>query len=228
MRTRDELERLTVAGQPLLTDAAPLVDRDEEERILGRVLASSREPAGPRPTRLLRPALLVAGAAVAAAAIAVVSTGVLGGSNSPATRGSGRGKLALTGPTIQLAGYRFRTPAGFKRTFSSCMPVPAAGRPTTVLNGFAAAASADGGCVEAVYLIASSTLQGSVIPAGAQPVDVGAYQGYFVAQDADGRAALYVDLPKAAGDQDLVYLVLRARDVSEDQLVAVAVSGLPG
>ena len=95
--------------------------------------------------------------------------------------------------------------------------------PSAAGNGFAAAASADGGCVEAFYVISTS---GSAIPQGATPVDVGSYQGYVVAQDGADDSALYVVLPGPGKYWQA--LLLSAKGLTEAQLVAVAQSGLPG
>jgi hypothetical protein len=229
MRTSKELERLSAAEPSLLGQTESFVDASEEERILELILASGRPRAAGRgwKTRRRRTAFLLVGAALAAAVVAVAS---IGHGNRTASRSRGQhDHLALSGATIQLAGYRFKTPAGFKTSTSTCgAPAASPGKPTAVLNGFAAAASADGGCVEAAYLIAPSTQQGGLIPKDAQSVDVGQYQGYYLAQSVDGRSALYVGLPKAGGTQNIVYLVLLARDLTEDQLIAVARSGLPG
>lgn len=227
MRTSNALNRLSAAAPALLSRPESVVGPVEEDRILAGIFAAG--PGAERPTaHRAGPVLLFAGAAVAVAAIGIVASGVVSRSTPPATRVGGGRHVVLSGPRIQLAGYRFRTPAGFKRSSGSCMPAATAGKPTTVLNGFAAAASADGGCVEAAYLIAPSGLQGGPIPGDAQPVAVGPYEGYFVSQSVDGGSALYVGLPKAGGDQSIVYLVLLARDLTEGQLIAVAESGLPG
>jgi hypothetical protein len=215
MRTRNALERLAAAGRPLLAEAESLVEPDERERILERILASERRVAAV-PSRRRTVLVLVLGAIVAAA-IAVVSIGVF----TRSSRTGGHHPFALTGPTIELAGYHFRTPAGFKAA-SSCQAPPTGTGPTTVLNGFAAAASADG-CVEAAVLIHAGAR-----PAGAEPVDVGQYQAYYASPDSSGESTLYVELPNAGGDGGPAYVVLFARGLTEDQLVAVAASGLPG
>jgi hypothetical protein len=224
MRTRNELERLEAAGRPLLVETESLVNADEEERILERILAEDRpRHAGrKRMTRRRRAALLVVGAALAAVVVAVAS---IGHGTRSANVSKDPHRFVLSGSPIQLAGYRFKTPAGFKASGDSC--VPSSSSVQVGANGFAAAASADGGCVEAFYLIASAD-SASPIRESAYPVGVGSYQGYFVPPDSSGRSTLYVELPMAGGDQNHVYLLLLARGLTEDQLVAVAVSGLPG
>ena len=206
MRAHDALERLAAAGGPLLAEVESLVDTSEEERILGRILASDRRVAVVHRRR--RTVLVLAGVAVLGAAAALASLEIGGG--SPATG-------ALSGARIELAGFHFRTPAGFEESTTSC-------RPTNDFNGFAAAASADGGCLDAFVMFSS---RGSAIPAGADPVTVGAYQGYFVSADASQQTSLYVVLPARGGFVKWQALVLDARGLTEDQLVAVAESGLP-
>jgi hypothetical protein len=227
MRTRDELERLAVAGRPLLAGADALVDAAEEGRILARILASDRPAeavARRRSTpRALWAALVLVGAVVVAAGVAVVSTGVLGRSNSPATRPRGDRNLALSGARIELAGYEFKTPAGFKASSDSCVAASSSSSgPVTVMNGFAAAASADGGCIEAFGMVSGS---GSPAQHGAEPVAVGAYQGYYVPEDDSGESTLYIQIP-ASGDLSH-YLALFAEGLTEQQLIAIAQSGLP-
>ena len=243
MRTRDGLGRLALGGRPLLAEADALVDADEEYRILRRILASGRPSARPSAARRLRPMLLLAGAAIAAV-LAVIATGVLGPANPPAARTGGHGHLALSGSRIDLAGYRFRTPAGFKASTSACEGAPSGSGPRTVFQGFAAAASAEGGCVEAGLLRTDT----AYVPAGAEPVEVGSYQGYFLSHapgdgchltpltpepcsreqaNASGDPALYVEIPDAADSQHYAYLVLFSQGLTESQLIAVAESGLP-
>ena len=216
MPARNPIERLAAAWRPLLSAADTLVGTAEEDRILEQILASSRNggatlPAIPR----LRAGVLLA-AVASVAAIALVATGVLG--RSSPSGGGGHRHLALSGAKLELAGYRFKTPAGFKASSRSCIGTPS--DLTPVLNGFVAAASAEGGCVEA----ASELIGGdsSTVPSGADPVGVGAYQGYLVTQDGSDESTLYVELPHAGGD-----LVLLAKGLTRDQLIAVAESGLP-
>ena len=219
MHATNELRRLAAAAPALLSQAESLVDGVEEDRILERILAVPRPAERRRMGRTARAALAAVGAAVVAA-VTVVALG-----HSPAATRTGGHRLALSGARIDLAGYRFRTPAGFKASSTACEH---ASLETPVRNGFAAAASADGGCVEAAVLVAPSSLVGGAIPAAAQPVDVDRHQSYYAAgaPEAD-EATLYVELPNATGDHRLAYLVLIARGLTEDQLVAVAESGLP-
>ena len=223
MPARNALTRLAAVAPT----AEPSVDTGEEERILEGILASPRRTAARRRALLLVPA----GAVVLAAAALAVSLAF--GHSKPVASTTNGHRVALTGARIQAAGYHFRTPAGFKASTSSCVPstsdsgphgITKSG-PVTVMNGFAAAASADGGCVEAFFMLSHD----GTTPAdnGATPVDVGSYQGYYVPQDASGESTLYVQLPKTADAGASVYLALFAENLTEDQLIAVAQSGLP-
>jgi hypothetical protein len=69
--------------------------------------------------------------------------------------------------------------------------------------------------------------RGAAIPHGADSVSVGAYQGYLVSADGSQQASLYVVLPALGGFVKWQALVLVARGLTKDQLVAVAESGLP-
>lgn len=204
MRSRNSLTRLAA----LAPHVAP-VDLGEEDRILARILAVPRVPVARR-SRRPRLALALVGIAVLSAALASLELVHGGGSATKSRHG-------LTGATISLAGYRFRTPAGFKDSSSSCGP--------SATDRFSAAASADGGCVEAFFAISTS---GSAVPADAAPVEVGAYQGYLVAPDSSQRTTLYVELPVPGGaDIKWQAVLLESQGLTADQLVAIAQSGLP-
>jgi hypothetical protein len=226
MRTRNELERLAAAGRPLVAEADSHVAAGEEERILEWVLAFDRAAAAVHRRR--RAGLVLVLIAVLAAAGTVAALEV-GRGSSPSSRPTGHHhQLALTGSRIQLAGYKFRTPAGFTPSTRSCISAPVANKPRPTIDGFAAAASADGGCVELVYVVAADWLQAhGLMPDAADAVDVGRYKGYFVPPQSSGKeSTLYVNLPGADGRR-VVFLVLLSRGLTEAQLIAVAESGLP-
>lgn len=226
MRTCDELERLAAASRPLLAEADSLVGAADEERILARVLAFDRAAAATHRRRRTGLVLVLVGALVAAGIVASLE---FGRGSSPSSRPNGHHhQLALSGSRIQLAGYKFRTPAGFKPATKSCISGPVASKPRPSIDGFAAAASADGGCVELVYLVAADWLQAhGLMPDAADAVGVGRYQGYFVPPQTSGKeSTLYVNLPGADGKR-VVFLVLLSKGLTEAQLIAVAESGLP-
>lgn len=212
MRTRNSLERLAAAGRPLLADGDSLVGPSEQNRILERILISARD--APVYRRRHRTALVLVCATAVAAAIAFGAFAIGRG-------GAGHHPQGLTGAAIQLAGYRFRTPAGFTRSSSSCSNFgPGNGfgiNPRA--NAWSSAGSADGGCVAASMLGMRS---GSPIPSDAVALDVGGYQGYLVR---GSPLVLYVYAPPL--DSNTPYLVLTAKGVTQEQLVAIALSGLP-
>ncbi|HLX33330.1 MAG TPA: hypothetical protein VKR79_11290 [Gaiellaceae bacterium] len=214
MRTRNSLERLAAAGRPLFSEADSLVDEAEEHRILTRILAADRVPGTVHRRR--RAALVLVGVAVlvAAATVASLETGT---GSAPSTRTTGHHKVALSGRTIQLAGYNFRLPAGYSS--GACEP-PATqtpGSPNTVIHSMQSAASADGGCIGVAILARSWTP-----PSNAQNVSVGSYDGFFV--PGSPTEGLFVEIPVSQGDQ---YLVVSAEGLNEAQLIAIAESGLP-
>jgi hypothetical protein len=205
MRARNTLTRLAAVAP----STEPVLDAGEEDRILARIFASDRpatQLAGRR-----RVTLAFIGVAVVVAAIVLASVEL------PRHSGAAGTGLRLTGAPISLAGFHFRTPAGYQASSSSCG--------ASVTDRFDAAASADGGCVEVFYMISAN---GSAVPAGATPVDVGAYQGYTVSPDAKGQTTLYVALPTVSGaDFNWQAVVFFSHGLTVDQLVAVAESGLP-
>lgn len=209
MRTRSSLERLADAGRPVLAQADALVDDTEEDRILARILESGRSTTAKRRRPL---ALVLVAAALIAAAIAAVAAGVFGRSTSPAAKSGGNHAVALTGPRIALAGYHFRTPSGFEDSNAPCE-----GGAT---GGFSAAASADGGCLEAFFML--NTGKYAIAP-DAQPIQVAGTQGFLVT--GSDSLTLYAPLPRE-GDYS-PYLMLVGKGLTADQLVAIAESGLP-
>jgi hypothetical protein len=186
------------------------------------------------PRRNVRLVLALAGIVIVAAVVAVAALHT-GRGSQPVSKGLGHHSRALTGATIQLAGYRFRTPAGFERS-STCDTSPSESGPAPVPR-IATAASAEGGCVDGGIAILSGTGGAAAIlahiPSSAEPVTVGGYHGYFLSHASpDGpvdpeKMALYVYIPGAAGPRHLEYVVLFSKGLTEEQLVAVAQSGLP-
>ena len=164
----------------------------------------------------------VAGAA-AAALIVVGALAVAGGGDSHPTSGTHpAATVPAAGTTIRLAGYSFQLPAGYQTVGSDCAALPPGLTPTIPVvgeNSFAAAASTRGACIEA--LLAAGNV--ATVPAGAQSVQVGPYQG-FVTAGAPTDVVLYVEIPAAERHHDLI---LVASGLNADQVVAIAESGLP-
>lgn len=223
----DELELVARLGE-----AKPLSDESlaAAEASLRTVMAASSPPEPIRTRRRLRRALAVAATVAAVAAIAAGSLALTGGgtarprSNHQAT---GTHRVATIHPAgvqkFQLAGYSLTLPAGYHTVGQNC---PALTLPPDVNVGvrtlgrsrYAATASATGACIEAI--VAAGPL--ATPPTGAQPVQVGPYQGYLVTNS--DSIELYVGLPAAAGEHALI---LYASGLSPDELVSIAESGLP-
>jgi hypothetical protein len=134
---------------------------------------------------------------------------------------AGGGYLAssLSAPanTTQVRLAAFTLPAGFTATTTQCAPLPpgvTAGRTARGQAGFAAGASAHGGCVEAALVP-----QAVPAPATAEPIPVGRYQGFMTAQAPDRTITLYVEIPAAEGAQELVVV---ARNLSGNQVTEIA------
>ncbi len=224
MRTRNSLEHLAA-----VSPAEPSIDPGEQERILQRIFTVDRAVVRRRPPVAL---VLVTAAVVGAAIVAVVVA--RGHANAPVVQAGGGHHVVLSGARIQMAGYHFQTPPGFMASSSSCATESSSSgphalsnpAPVTVTNGFKAAASADGGCVETFFLIPGSPTAPTPTPTG-DPVAVGSYQGYYDAHNGSG-SMLYVELPPAsAGGAATIILALYGQGLTEDQLIAVAQSGLP-
>lgn len=228
MRTRNSLERLAAAGLPLHAQAEALIGAGDEDVILERIIATDR-PTSRFARR--RPLMLALVAVVVLAAVAVVAALATGnGYRSSIGPAGHHHPLALSGAKIEIAGYHFRTPAGFTASNTACAPGETNSESTRFRNGFSAAASADGGCVEAAYVITGNDAIPTPGLAEVAPVAVGNLGGYYVPGDSPGESTLYVALPKPASPYvaNPVYLVLFAQGLTEDQLIAVAQSGLPG
>ncbi len=170
----------------------------------------------------------VAVGVVAAAATALAFGGTLaivGSSRHSPTVHNAKGSTTVpskspTGDTLRLANYSFGLPAGFKAATGPCTTSSSSGAPLTVLGGMVAAASTAGGCIEAG--LAAGAVHGP--PSGAQPVQVGTYQG-FVSVTSATSETLYVEIPTVDGDH---YLILTAVGLSAQELIDIAEAGLPG
>lgn len=218
MRSLNAIERLSDAGRPLLAGAEALVDSGEEEQILERIIASERAHVHRRGPIVIATAL-VATAVIGGAVAALVAHRHAAPVEN--VRG-GHHHVALTGRRIRLAGYHFKTPAGFAASKESCMSTAGGG------DAFAAAAAADGACVEAAFIVGADWLEShDPIPESATAVDVGDYSGYYLpANGSSDESRLYAALPHAYAQQ-VTYVLLVAHGVPEDELIAIAASGLP-
>lgn len=170
-----------------------------------------------------RAAYVVSAAAAAALTVAFAVP------SGPATPAPSTGKH---GAVLELASFHFLLPSGFVPRDAGCttppsVPLPQDGNqavhqvganPETVLQAMRSAASADGGCVE-VALAAGS----NVVPADATQIAVGNYAGYL-STASNGDLTLIVAIPAAYGTN---YLVLASEGLTQQQLVAIAASGLP-
>jgi hypothetical protein len=231
MPARTELDRLDEARLLVLDRTEAIVNADEEHLILVRILESNPvlvdKPASTRQSsaRLLLRA--VGGAAAAAIFIAAVLGLAIEGVHSPSAphdhvSASGRSQ-SPHGPRMKVADYTFELPKGFTTTSSECAPIPSGPGPATpvpVLAQFGAAASAEGGCIEALL----STQSSVTIPPGAEAVDVGTYQGFLASSD-PSKEALYISIPADEGPPQ--YLMLMSQGLTSEQLLAIAESALP-
>ena len=146
----------------------------------------------------------------------------------------GQDHTVLTGSTIELAGHRFATPAGFKESSRACA------EPISLLGGrhrsttFTAVGAPNGWCVAASFLSRRSGFfehgrPFPLVPPDSLPADLGDYRGYAdwgTDPDHHFYAELYVYAP-AVGGHDTPYLVLTAQGLTLEQLAAIALSGLP-
>jgi hypothetical protein len=237
MLANKELDRLTRVRPEILDRTESVVDVAEEDVILRHILQDCRidraiirvGPASSRPARsIFRRSLGAAVACVVLAALITVATVSSTGDHRPTVTSpsqstpSSATQTSLAGPTIQLAGYSFRLPAGFSASRSACTDLARALGPSTRMLGsdpFASAASSEGGCIEAV-LAAGPPATSS---ASATPVAVGPYKG-FVVLVSSTATDLYVEIPAASAHHDLI---LFGKGLSPEQLVAIARSGLP-
>ena len=146
---------------------------------------------------------MIAGAALVVAFGALAVTELGSGSTSPQQDPSSPSSpaFAVHGASLRLAGFTFQLPTGFTPVASSCQTAPACVGPILPMAGsdpFAAAASARGGCIEAELAIGSCA-----VPANARMIQIGPYQG-FLSTGASSRVDVYVEIPTASGDHDLI------------------------
>lgn len=188
-------------------------------------------PRSERPSR--RVALGAAACLVAAAVVTGLFVAAPSGRAPAVHRSANRAASTLPlrrGVTLRLAGYDFSLPAGFKAFDGQCSPRSGKSglRASMTPRVWKTAAAGSGACVE-VQLMAG----GAVVPPSAQPVEVGAYQGFLVGPVASATESstsetlytLYVAVPSAEGNH---YLVLSAVGLAPPELMAIAEAALPG
>jgi hypothetical protein len=132
--------------------------------------------------------------------------------------------VSPSGPTIRLASFAVRLPAGahvvsapasFARTCAPKAPlIP--GTPETVTQAGGVFATIDGGCL-------ITNLGPTAVPDTAQPVVVGTYIGYVDTNSTAGTLTLYVDV---STNHDLIFTAT-GTTLDADQLIVLAASGMP-
>jgi hypothetical protein len=176
-----------------------------------------------RPRGSVRPMAAGAGLAVAALAAgggAYLAEGTAGVSTPD--RSSATAAQAA-GASIQLDGYTFKLPVGFKATGQHCTAPGHGGTPVAGSARFAAGAAAHGGCVEVLLLTRPLP-----VPGDATPVKVGPYQGYLQASPSALRhpilrLAIYGKFP---GTNSTSELIVSAKNLSESQVINIAARAL--
>ncbi len=176
-----------------------------------------------RPRGSVRPTAIGAGLAVAALAAgggAYLAGGAAGGS---APDRSSAAPAQPAGASIQLDGYTFKLPAGFRATSQHCATSARGTSATAASARFAAGAAAHGGCVEVLFL--TRPLR---VPGDATPVKVGPYQGYAQVSPSPSRhpilrLAVYGELLGTTGTSELI---ISAKNLSENQVINIAARAL--
>jgi hypothetical protein len=241
MRSRRALARLAAARPAVLSQTDGIVDSDEEDRILRRIIAADPGTSTPRalPGRVAtrHRARRLTGAVAAAVTIGLAAYGVFAlvriALPGPHRRVATATTPKSTGPTLRLAGYRFKLPADFATSRTPCAPAPkrfGALIPEGRNAAFSSAVSAGGRCIEA-YLIAEPArpasedlratdnlafplvLYGSVWPDS----------GYVAARD-PSEVALSLNFRAKSGDNEVIFV---AHGLSASEVLAIARTGLP-
>ena len=119
---------------------------------------------------------------------------------------------------IQLDGYQFTLPEGYKATTAPCAP-PGPGTPAPGSTQFAAGAGAHGGCLEAVLSTQDHP------PAAASPLSIGHHQAFVSAPPPGGTITLYIDI---SGDSRYRWLVITATNLHQRQVITIAARALTG
>jgi len=241
MRSRRALARLAAARPAVLSQTDSIVDSDEEDRILRRIIAS--DPGTSRPTALparvatRHRASRLTGAVAVAVVIGLAAYGVFALVRTALPGPRHRVATAATpksnGPTLRLAGYRFKLPADFTTVRTPCAPVPkgrGALTPEERDGTFSSAVSAGSRCIEA-YLLAepAGTSYGMIRTdenMGFQVALNGVVwfdPGYLAARD-PSDVALSISFRSKSHNRDVVFF---ARGLSASEVLAIARTGLP-
>jgi hypothetical protein len=225
----------------VLSQTDRIVDSDEEDRILRRIIASDAGTSTPTalPGRVAtrHRARRLAGAVVVAVIIGLAAYGAFAlvriALPGPHPRVATATTPRSTGPTLRLASYRFRLPADFATVRTTCAPAPkrfGALTPEGRDAAFSSAVSAGGRCIEA-YLIAEPA---TAAEKGFQAADSLAFplvlygsvwpgSGYPAARD-PSDVALSINLRSKGGNNEVVFV---AHGLSASEVLAIARTGLP-
>lgn len=208
---------------------------DVPDHVGQRLRQRDYHPRGPR--RKLISGLAAAAVVIVGTGTAVLTTG--GASNrvhqptqyaSPSTSAT----VPLTGGAIRLADTTISLPAGFQPVDIACSPIPSGLGPSIQFFDsppFAAAASSDGGCFEALLASHAS------IPSDTDSVNFGQYQGSVITDESTGVTTLYVTVPadhffahlETVNGEPIstIDVVLMAKGLSADEVESIAEAGIP-
>jgi hypothetical protein len=241
MRSRRALARLAAVRPAVLSQTDRIVDSEEEDRILRRIIAS--DPRTSTPTALpgrvatRHRARRLTGAVAVAVIIGLAAYGVFAlvriALPGPHPRVATAATPKSTGPTLWLASYRFKLPADFATVRTTCAPAPkrfGALIPEERIAAFSSAVSAGGRCIEA-YLIAEPAKPASEDLRATDnlafpPVLYGSVwpdSGYVAARD-PSEVALSLNFRAKSGDNEVVFF---AHGLSASDVLAIARTGLP-
>ena len=240
MRSRTALARLAAARPAVLSRTDRIVDADEEDRILRRIIAA--DPGTSTPTALpgrvaaRHQARRLTGAVAVAVTVGLAGYGVFAlvrtALPGPHPRVATATTPKSTGPTLRLAGYRFKLPADFATVKTPCVPAAKGFGAVAPIGGNAAvssAVSAGGRCIEA-YLIAepAGAASGSFQAANNVVFPLDLYpsmwldSGYAPARE-PSDVALSIDFHARRGSDEVVFF---ARGLSASEVLAIARTGL--
>jgi hypothetical protein len=241
MRSRRALARLAAVRPAVLSQTDRIVDSEEEDRILRRIIAADPRTSTPiaLPGRVAtrHPARRLTGAVAVTVIIGLAAYGVFSlvriAVPGPHPRVATAATPTSTGPTLRLASYRFKLPADFATVRTTCAPAPKgfdALTPDGRNAAFSSAVSAGSRCIEA-YLIAEPATASSE---GFQAADNLAFplvlygsvwpdSGYLAARDPSDVTLSIIFRSKRANNE----VVFFAHGLSASEVLAIARTGLP-